>query len=341
VPAAPRFAFLVHPLQGWHRRLLGIRRMHGPLVAEAIGGIEAVGVSARLRLPTSRGEVEGVVVAVPDVAGDLVANQGRALELAARAAAIAESEGARAIGLGNALAVVAGRGAELAARAHVPVTTGHASTAWACSEIVREVLGGGRGPVGLLGFAGTVGDAIAGRLAETAVEVRVEARGAAATRRAAALKCVAVDTIEDVAACAVVVGASTTGPVIDASALRPDAVLIDLALPPTLRPGPVPAGVRRVAGETLSVPGRIHAGFWGAIWLLLAPYPRGTVFACLAEPAAIAAGYAPPGGGRRLDPDAVERAGASLRALGFVPTARPAPGFRRAARRADPTSPAT
>lgn len=321
-----RFAFLVHPLAPFHRRLLGIRRTHGPLVLGGDAGIDGVGISARIRMPSTAGTVDGLIVAVPDLVERLVADQARALALEDRAAQVAAAEGATVIGLGNALAVVAGRGAALAERTTLPVTTGHAATAWACAAIARDVLadrGLPRGPIGILGFQGTVGDAVAALLARDGVEVWVEG-GAAADRRAVAIGARTAALDEILGRCDVLVGASTTGPLLDAGRLRAGTTLVDLALPPTLAPGPRAPGVTLVAGETLRAPGRLHGRFWGTIWLLLAQYGRGCVYACLAEPMAMAiTGETGFSSGRRLDLERVDAIGAVLRHLGYHPVRRP------------------
>jgi predicted amino acid dehydrogenase len=300
-----------------------VRQLHLPLVQNLPVGIDGVGGSVDLRLHTPAGEVYGSIVAVPDLAPQLLEEQARALELEVRAARVAIADGASVIGLGNALAVVAGRGKELAERVPIPVTTGQTATAWACAAIVREALGGRRPPIGVIGFAGTVGDAVAAALRDSGHEVWVAAEGGASIRRAQALGC-QVEPMQDLLRrCRWLVGASTTGPVLRPDQLAPDTTLIDVALPPTLAPGPRPRGVREIKGEVLRAPGPIHGGFWGRIWLTLADYGRGCVYACLAEPAAMAlTGEIPPGLGRRIEPDRLARTGAVLTRLGFVPVLR-------------------
>jgi predicted amino acid dehydrogenase len=314
------FAFLVHPLVRWHRRALGVRLGHLPLALGGPANVDGVGLVATVELETARGDARGVIVAVPDVAEDLAASQGRALVLERRAAQIAVGHGARAIGLGNALSVVAARGSALAGELEVPVTTGHASTAWATVEITRAVLearGSNQGPVGVLGYRGTVGGAVAACLAEGGARVIVDASGRAA-RLAAKAGCEVVSGPEQVAAAArVLVGASTTGPTLQPSAVQPNTTLVDLALPPTLFPGARPEGLQVLAGERIRVPGALRRGAWGALWLGFAQYGRGCVFACFAEPLALALGGEVPPSGRRVGPAEVAAAGAALTALGF------------------------
>jgi predicted amino acid dehydrogenase len=309
------FAFLIHPLVPWQRRLLGVRFRDADLLAGAPS--DAVRRVARISVDTALGPVAGSIIGVPDLPGELVADQARALELQVRAGALAQAHGARVIGLGSALAVVAGRGAALADHLSARVTTGHASTAWAATELILQA--SGDEPVGVLGFTGTVGDAVAGRLAGHR-EVWVEATGRAARSRAQALGCHPVDREALLARCRVILGASTTGPDLAPPALREGTVLVDLANPSTLEPGPRPAGVVVLAGETLAWPGRVHGRLWGNLWRAFAGYERGTAYACLAEPlAAVATGSGPWSDGRRLDPLAVDAAGDALTRVGFRP----------------------
>ena len=245
-----RFAFLIHPLAPWHRRLLGARRLHAPAMLGGRADSDLVGPIAEIRIESRLGPIEGRVIGVPDLAALLVEDQERALQLEERAMHTAIQHGCEVIGLGNALAVVASRGKELQRLSPVPVTTGHASTAWCFAEITRRVASErARGPIGVLGFAGTVGDAVAAKLRADGFEVRVDASGSAGIKRAAALGAIP-GTVDDVlGACRLVVGASTTGPSVSPTKVRPNTVLVDLALPPTLMPGPLPAGFRAVKGE--------------------------------------------------------------------------------------------
>ena len=152
---AVHFAFLVHPLVAWHRRILGVRRWHLPLMlGKDDVGIDGVGVVGQVRIPTLQGYMTGLIIAIPDTADRLAQNQQRAAALRHRAAQIAIEHGAHTIGLGNALAVVAGRGAFMAERISKPVTTGDASTAWTCAQITTKAISKHQlenEPIGLLG----------------------------------------------------------------------------------------------------------------------------------------------------------------------------------------------
>jgi predicted amino acid dehydrogenase len=304
---------------------MGVRRLHLPLTLNQPVSTDAVGVTARLRFTTQLGEVHGLIVGIPDLPEQLVANQGRALAMQRRGADCAIALGVRAIGLGSALAVVAGRGRALGAELTTPVTTGHAATAWATACIADEVLANQREPVGVLGFKGPVGDAVTRQLVETGHEVWVHASGAAAARRATQVGAMQAESVGEVAQrCRVLVGCNTTGPVLEPTAVRDNTVLIDNALPRTLAPGPSPPGLVIVPGETLAPPHRVRAGFWGQVWLGLAGYGRGVIYACLAEPLAMSVlGEGSYSGGRRLDLERVRAAGDALIRLGFTPVARP------------------
>lgn len=308
-------AFLVHPLTPAQRRLLGVRLADRDLLRGRPS--DRVAEIARLDVATRRGEVRVHVVAVPDLPDALVASQQRALDLQLAAARIAERAGARVIGLGSALAVVAGRGSALADRTPLPVTTGQAATAWTCAALTRLVAADV--PIGILGFAGTVGEAVAAALASTH-RVHVDATTPAAVRRAHALGARVGTPDEVLASSAVLVAARPTGPSLDPRALPAGVTVIDLANPPTLAPGPRPPGVVELAGETLGWPGAVRGGTWGGLWRFFAGYEHGSAYACLAEPIAAAAlGTSGWSGGRRLTPEAVSACGEALGSLGFTP----------------------
>ncbi|MFK7930640.1 MAG: hypothetical protein AB8H79_20810 [Myxococcota bacterium] len=273
---------------------------------------------ATLRFHTRRGWVTGHIISVPDLPEQLVGDQARAEGLQLRAVQLAADLGASVVGLGSALAVVAGRGEAASERVGIPVTTGHAATAWACADLARQA--SGDEAVGVLGFRSTVGDAVAALLAEDRV-IKVAARGAADHRRAKTLGVSACPEQELLSTCSVLVGAATSGPSVDPAALAPGTVLVDLSNPPSLKPGPTAAGVVVLAGETVSWPGAVRSGGWGTLWRAFAGYEGGLAYACLAEPLAAAAmGCEPWSAGRRLDAARVRACGATLTELGFRPT---------------------
>ena len=290
--ARPRFVFLVHPLVRAARRLAALRTYRPRLLVTDRPTIDDVAVLARVGF----GEVEGLVVGVPLLPDELLADQARALAWMERGVQIAAPVGY--VGLGSVLAVVAGRGTALGEACGLPVTTGNAATTRAATHVVRRVAQ--KRPVAVLGGRGAVGRAVADVLLAEGHTVAVDP--------------------QDVAAYEVVVGAHTTGGVLAPSALHPRATLIDVALPPTLS-GPPPPGVTVLAGESVALPKGWRRDGWGHIFHLVAGYGWSSVYACLLEPLIAARlGRATPfAQGRRLDVAAVRAFGAAAEAAGFVP----------------------
>lgn len=287
-----RFAFLVHPLVPVARVLHGLRAGRPGITLGSRDGTDPddVAVVARMGL----GDVEGVVVSVPMLPAQLLADQQRALRCMERAVQLAAP--VQFVGLGSVLAVVAGRGKELEACCGIPVTTGNAATAWAAASVARRVAGQRR--VAVLGARGAVGRAL------------VELLGADA------------DPAE-LGAYEVVVGAHTTGGVLDPARLHPRATLVDVALPPTLA-APAGPGATVLAGESVRLPAAWRRDAWSYIFHLAAGYGLRHVYACLLEPyLALRTGRREAfAQGRVLDVAAVRALGAAAEAEGFVPEAR-------------------
>jgi predicted amino acid dehydrogenase len=244
-------------------------------------------------------DVEGVVVGVPLLPDELLADQAKALAWMERAVQVAAP--VAYVGLGSVLAVVAGRGQALSEACGLPVTTGNAATAWAATTITRQIAEGR--PVAVLGGRGAVGKAVAELLAADGLPV-------------------ALDPV-DVGLYEVVVGAHTTGGVLPPTALRPGATLVDVALPPTLS-GPPPPGVTVLAGESVALPPGWRRDVWGHLFHVLAGYGWRSVYACLLEPLIAArVGRATPfAQGRRLDVSAIKAFGDAAEAAGFRPQIR-------------------
>lgn len=298
---AKRFAFLVHPLVPGARLVAGLRTGRVGLALGGAGQIDDVSVLARVGFE----DIEGLVMGVPLLPDEVLADQSRALAFMERAVQLAAP--LQFVGLGSVLSVVAGRGEALQDAVGVPVTTGNAATAWSASEVVLRVLREGALPrdtvVAILGGRGSVGRAIGERLRAKGVEIAYDP--------------------ENVGAYPVLVGASTTGGVLAPEALRAGCILVDVALPPTLT-GPAPAGVRVVAGESLALPATWRRDAWGHLFHVVAGYGHASVYACLVEPLlALRTGRTTPfAQGRRVRAEDVEAFGAAATAAGFVPELR-------------------
>lgn len=250
--AVPRFAFLVHPLVPLAQRLQGLRTARFGVATGARDGADPddCDILATLRF---RG-IEGVIVGVPMLPAQLLADQEAALRSMHRAVQVAGPVGA--VGLGSVLSVVAGRGTALQERCGLPVTTGNAATAWAAWKLTESIRGGR--PTAVVGGRGTVGRAL------------VELLGAVADP-------------QDLREFPIVVGAHTTGGTVAPDRLAPGTTLIDVALPPTLS-GPAGPGVEVVPGERLPLPKGWTRDAWGWVFHVVAGYGVDHVYACLLEP---------------------------------------------------------
>lgn len=307
-PPPPSFAFLVHPLLPAQRVVLGLRRLDLRAACgkrpDGFGRIGSVGLRGRIR-----GEVLGLFLGPEEILADPLRAVAR-MEAAARAV-----PGIRAVGLGSLLGLVGGRGEELARRLPIPVTTGALATAWALLGQAEARPSGG--PVAVLGSSGPVGELVARRLAEAGREVRVDhPRGGRGPRIR-----VCAGPAEAAAGCRLVIGASTSGPVLEPEALAPGAILIDVATPGSLK-GPPPPGRRVLPGEALALPPGWQRGLWGRAYHLVAGYGHRHVYACLIEPLVLAASGRdrPYALGRRLFDEDLRDFDRQARALGFRPS---------------------
>ena len=223
------FAFLVHPLTPFQRRVMGVRRAH---FGAAIG-LKSPDLQAGDLCRFEVGEtLEGRVIALPLLPDTLLDDQGGAVE--AMKQVTDALEGVQAVGLGSLLAVVGGRGEELARRVEVPITTGAAATAWAAAGNALEVARSkGEERVAVLGFGGAVGEAVARVLVRDGLEVLAVGTGMAPQRRAAELGISLCSVEAALDATRVVVGAATSGGSLSPDSLQPETVLVDVALPST------------------------------------------------------------------------------------------------------------
>ncbi len=317
MPQPVRFAFLVHPLAPFHRRVVGVRRAD----LRAALGLDSPGLGPGALCTLGVGEsLEGTVVTVPWLPPELLDNQQGAVDVMVEA--VQALEDVRAVGLGSLLAVVAGRGEALASRVDVPVTTGAAATAWAAAGnaiSAAQALGVER--VAVLGVGGAVGQAVARLLQRSGLDVVAGGGGRGPQRRAEALGIPLQPPLEAVSGCRVVVGAATSGGGLPPSSLQPGTVLLDVALPSTLGPGRIPPGVRVLAGEAVELPDAWRRGFWGWLYHMLSGYGPSQIFACLAEPMVMAATgrERPFAQGREVLPEDLDEFAESASSLGLKP----------------------
>ena len=317
----PRFCFVVHALSRVHRGIMGVPSGRVGLITQTRDG---TGPEDVLPVCTFRleGVAEGVVVGVPMTQEDLLSDQDRAVDRMQSAVALAGD--VDAVGLGSLCAVVGGRGEALARRIDVPVTNGGAATAWALLENVRTVCRlRGVSTVSVVGARSPVGQAVIRCLLDDGLSVRVDH-----PRAAKGLDVEVCQGAEAVVRDAeVIVGAGPTGGTVGAEHVAPNTVVVDVAIPGTLRGRPHPS-VLVMAGEAVSFPVNWKRGVWGWLYHVLSGYGPGQVFACLIEPLVLALSdrEEPFSVGRTLAAADVEQFGAAARGLGFEP--RLANGWR-------------
>ena len=311
----PRFVFLVHPLTFNQRRVVGVRTLQWGLYGSRHGREFQAGRICMLEMP---GVAQGEVISIPWMPSELIEDQSAAVE--AMSQVVDRLEDVRAVGLGSLLAVVGSRGEALAERTDVPITSGAAATTWAAMKnTIRVLEATGETSVGLVGFSGTVGEALGAALAKAGVEVWVGAKGKAVARRAESLGLKHASIEEAVRGRRVVLGAGTTGAILEPSMLEPHSILLDVALPSSLKKGKRPVGLQIFAAEAMDLPEGWKRGFWGRLYHLLAGYGPSQIYACLAEPMVMAAqGRTEPfAQGRRLALESVYAFGEAAEELGL------------------------
>ena len=310
----PRFCFVVHALSRLHRGIMGVPSGRLDLVGQWNDGTRPDDAVPVCSFQLS-GVAEGVVVGVPMIPADMLADQDRAVNCMAHAVKLAGP--VSAVGLGSLCAVVGGRGDALAEQLGPPVTNGGAATAWALLENVRAVCSVRQEDrVSIVGARSPVGQAVARRLVEDGFDVTVDH-----PRAARSIAARSAQTAEEaVAGATVIVGAGPTGGTVPAACIRDHAVVIDVAIPGTVIGRPDPS-VRILAGEAVSFPAHWRKGFWGWLYHVLSGYGPNQVFACLIEPLVLACSHrrAPYSIGRALDPTDVVEFGEAAQRLGFAP----------------------
>lgn len=258
-------------------------------------------------------DIEGVVMSIPLLPDEMIENQEHALSLLHRAYRIglAEYGNIDAVGLGSLCSVIASRGVELQKLIPVPVTTGNAATAWCIYAHIQDRMV--TDPICVLGSLSPVGQVLCRLLHQAGYQLRVD------KKRAAKKYGWNYGTPEEVVRDAsLIIGCGPTGPVLDGALLEPNAEVIDVALPGSIR-GTVHNMVYQ--GEGMSMPVSWKRGFWGPLYHLVSGYGWNTVLACVIEPLIVVSlgrteGLAL---GSRIDPQAVLDFGSESEQLGFKP----------------------
>ena len=321
-----RFAFVVHALTPLHRRLMGVAMGRPGLALGLRSGVDPsqTGRICRFEL---EGVAEGWVVGVPLLPAQMLMDQNRAVDRVVSSVSCVEEwdqQELEAVGLGSLFGVVGARGEAVAERLSMPVTNGGAATAWALSQnTLATVAQVGVNRVAIVGSNSPVGRVTTQLMEQAGLTVRVD--GSKAPKGTQAKACGTPE--QTVRGCSVVVGAGTTGGILDAAALDPNSVLVDVAIPGTLK-GPPADGVVVLAGEAVAFPPGWRRGGWGYLYHLLAGYGPSQLFACLIEPLLLAVSKRnePFSLGRRTSVESVQELGEMADQLGF--RSRLATGWR-------------
>jgi predicted amino acid dehydrogenase len=294
------FGFVVHPLMAGQRTLLGLRSRDAALAFTGTSRRPAPRVVSRLRVRDPLGgECRGLLVAVPHLPEELLADQERGVTAVLDAVRLCHAEGASVVGLGAVAAVIGGQGKAVAEAAPCPVTTGNTFTALAAVETLDRFRrrGGRRGPVGLAGPPGSVATAILRLLVARGEHVRIALAAPPAPLRKLAVRLTAEgpgraefvgDALQVLRDRHVLVAASSTGGRLPLSARPAGSVVIDVAAPvDVLDDVPPRDDVLLLDGEYVRLPSPLGGDPWRTLYGLVTGQRR-HVFACYAEPMVLA-----------------------------------------------------
>lgn len=288
-----RFGFLIHPLnlEDVVKKYKLAKKLSPKVVASIL----------RRRPPFVLGEIEGIQSSTGKrVTGFLVAvpllpaqfdelPEEKVLKKLAKACKVAKKEGAQIVGLGAFTAIPGGGGVELQKLVNIPLTTGNTYTTTSAiegtlraAELMEIELK--ESTLAVVGSTGSIGYACAYLLApsfkKTIVLGRDEKRleAVADKLRSRGSKVLPSTDLSKVAEASVVVTAtSAVKALIEPEALRPGAVVCDVA-----RPRDVSAKVVRVRKDVLVIDGGI-VKVPGLRTNFDMGLPPGYAFACLAE----------------------------------------------------------
>lgn len=305
-----RFLFLVHPLSVAHRNIMALRcRLWGSLRSGQYGRKD-IATLCRFRW---KEDIEGIVMSIPLLPEEMIAQQETALSFLHQAYRLAQAQYGHidAIGLGSLCSVVASRGVELQKMVPVPVTTGNAATAWCLYEHVRAHKK--EDDIAILGSLSPVGQVLTELLQQDGFRLRVDKKRAARKHRLQ--HGTPEEIVKDIS---LVIGCGPTGPVMNGNALEGYAEVIDVALPSSIS-GVVHNMIYQ--GEGMTMPEHWKRGFWGPLYHIVSGYGWNTVLACLIEPLALVSSARSTGFalGASIEPQAVLDFGAEASKLGFLP----------------------
>ena len=331
-----KFGFLAHPVNLGQRNEIRAGVLLAGALAERTGRPAA---SRHLHLPAfaditsaAGAHCTGEVRYLPNTAEELLAGRGAAAGFVVDQVRQLAAGGADLVGLGGATSILGGRGVHTQQQVDIPLTSGNSLTTHAAHELVRTVLaqlGDADEPVGIVGFPGAIGLAMARLLVDDGLPVvlvcrkgRVRPQDLREELPAAADATITDDVADCLRQTRLIVAASSAGGVLDPAAFRPGTIVVDVALPRDVRPGSSRHDILVLDGGLVSATDRVRVDGLDA-------GPTEQLNGCLAETIVLALdGRADSYSlGRELDVRRIREIGAIAARHGFV-TAPPASGGR-------------
>ncbi|MEV4442537.1 aminotransferase class III-fold pyridoxal phosphate-dependent enzyme [Streptomyces sp. NPDC049577] len=333
------FGFLAHPISAGHRNQVRGLDLLGRLLDDHRGTPPPAAARHHVPLPmltsvtSATGDTcSGEVRYLPYTAPELLRRPTTARDMvAAEVTALREEAGAELVGLGGATSIVGDRGLWTARQVGIPVTSGNSLTVHAAHQellhIVRLLeLDPGTTRVAVVGYPGSIGLALARLLLDDGFLLDlVRRRGNRSTAGLLGYLDPAhherVRLTDDIAGCPpetrLFVTASSVGGLVDADALRPGSVVVDVALPRDVTRPPRPGSdVVVIDGGLVSATDAVTVGD-GSL-----PGPTQQLNGCLAETVVLALEGRPESYslGRELDLDRIRTIGRLAARHGFLPT---------------------
>jgi 3-acetyloctanal aminotransferase len=269
---------------------------HAMTAGTAAGGngrlphVEVADRMPNLCSPTGA-RAEGRIYVVPLLPEEILANPRQALGFMGEAVDQAAEWGARLVGLGALTGVVGGRGAQMARRGPLPVTTGNCLTVHAALENLAATLADldldlAGETVAVVGIPGSIASAVATLLRSRCRELLLVARQPSEPASQLARQLGAELFLEvppAVARARVVLSATSSGNCIDQAWLRPGTVVLDVAVPRDVRgTGPERDDVLILTGGLARLPEGLGADS-DFVW-----FHHGVVPCCFAETVVLA-----------------------------------------------------
>ncbi|WP_405160288.1 aminotransferase class III-fold pyridoxal phosphate-dependent enzyme [Nocardia sp. NBC_01499] len=244
-----KFGFLVHPVSGQQQNMVRAATLLGSTMAGRTGrswNPRFLPVPSFGRVVSATGATcTGEVRYIPYTAEDLLGNVSDSVSYVVDQVRQLRAGGADLVGLGGATSIIGNRGLRIADQVNVRVTSGNSLTAYAAHTMLHQVLDtlGERiedAAIGVVGAPGSIASVLARMLLDDGATVLLSCRkGRVDPKRLLAgfpqEHRDRVRITDDLAVCLassdIVVAASSTGSIIDESALRPGTIVLDVALP--------------------------------------------------------------------------------------------------------------